>query len=345
MDTLLTSANPRRRSRHAVDPLRPHAFLVELERAESGEVVSVATVFLTNRECPWRCVYCDLWKNTLPETVPPDAIPAQIDYALHRLWRDEFHESPSEASKIQESGTRGTRPSTPDGRQIKLYNAGSFFDPKAVPPGDFSAIAERVRGFERVIVECHPALVGESAVQFRTLLGPATLEVAMGLEIADDAILAKLNKRMTLAMFRRAAQFLVRHGIAVRAFIIVKPPFVKTDDEAIVQARHAIDFAFDCGASVVSLIPARFGAAELDELARAGEFSPPSLDALEDSFDYGISQRRGRVFVDLWDIEKLDGCCQCLAERVARLREINLSQTALLRIRCAHEGMRRTLIQ
>ena len=45
--------------------LRPYAFFVEEERSASGEVVPVATVFLTNRECPWRCLMCDLWKNTL----------------------------------------------------------------------------------------------------------------------------------------------------------------------------------------------------------------------------------------------------------------------------------------
>src|SRR5439155_16240774 len=37
-------------------------------------------------------------------------------------------------------------------------------------PGDYVAIADRVRAFERVIVECHPALVGESALEFRDLL-------------------------------------------------------------------------------------------------------------------------------------------------------------------------------
>ena len=129
------------------NPLRPQSFFLESERAESGEIVSVATIFLTNRECPWRCVYCDLWKNTTTETVPRGAIPAQMDYALREIGNSTI-------------------------RQIKLYNAGSFFDSKAIPPGDFPAIAERVRGFERVIVECHPALVGESAVAFRNLLTP-----------------------------------------------------------------------------------------------------------------------------------------------------------------------------
>ena len=289
------------------DPLRPQGFFLEHERGASGKVVPVATVFLTNRECPWRCVYCDLWKNTLTVTVPPGAIPAQIDFALAQLPGGSFS-------------------------QIKLYNAGSFFDPKAIPPEDFTAIAERVRGFERVIVECHPALVGESALSFRDLLGFSVtapkLEVAMGLEIADDTILARLNKRMTLAMFRRAAEFLTRHGIALRVFVIVKPPFVRTEVEALEFARRSIDFAFECGAEVVSLIPARFGPAALDELAAQGDFAPPTLATFEAALDYGVARRRGRVFADLWDIEKLGGGHR-LEARIARLREINSTQAVL----------------
>src|SRR5437016_523097 len=75
----------RRGERNPLDPFRPSGWLVEEERAEPGEIVSVATIFLTNRECPWRCLMCDLWKNTLAESVPPGAIPAQIDYALAQL--------------------------------------------------------------------------------------------------------------------------------------------------------------------------------------------------------------------------------------------------------------------
>jgi uncharacterized Fe-S cluster-containing MiaB family protein len=114
-----------RPARAALDPYRPYAFFVEEEYGASGAVEQIATVFVTNKECPWRCVMCDLWRNTLTETVPVGAIPAQIDYALAQM---------------------------PAARAIKLYNSGSFFDPKAIPVEDHAAIAERVSGFERVIV-------------------------------------------------------------------------------------------------------------------------------------------------------------------------------------------------
>lgn len=307
----------RRPPRPTLDPYRPHAFLAEEERADSGEIVSVATIFLVNRECPWRCVMCDLWQKTLTETPAAGAIAAQIAFALAQLAT-----------------------ARPPARQLKLYNAGSFFDPRAIPPEDYEAIAAQARAFERVVVECHPALVNPSAVRFRDLLGAgadrgpaAKLEVAMGLETAHPGVLEKLNKRMTLDQFRRAAEFLAKHAIALRVFVLVQPPFLPAA-EALPWAKRSIDFAFDCGATVVSLIPTRGGNGALEALAERGEFSPPKLATLEAAVQYGIGLQRGRVFADLWDLEKFSDCPACFAARRTRLREINLRQTVLEPVRC-----------
>ena len=268
--------------RERVDPFRPHGFFVE---EECG--APVATILLTNRECPWRCLMCDLWRTTLTETVPLGAVPTQIDYALERL---------------------------PAASQIKLYNAGSFFDPRAIPADDYPSIATRVRSFERVVVESHPALVGERALRFRDLL-TGKLEVAMGLETVHPEILARLNKQMTLDQFSKAAAFLLANAIDVRVFILVKPPFM-AEDEAYEWAARSIDFAFDCGATAVSLIPTRAGNGAMEAL----EFAPPSLQTVERAFRYGLGLRRGRVFVDLWNMPKDDA---------VRLHEMNMKQTCL----------------
>ncbi len=296
----------RRPARNAVDADKPYAFLVEEERAESGEIVRVATIFLTNRECPWRCLMCDLWQNTLTESVPPGAVPEQIDFALGQLG---------------------------EARQIKLYNAGSFFDPRAILPEDFSAIAEQVRGFERVMVECHPALIGDAVLRFRDLLS-GRLEVAMGLETVEPTVLEKLNKRMTLDRFAKAAEFLRAHDVALRVFVLVKPPFLE-ESAALEWARRSVEFAFDCGAGVVSLIPTRAGNGALDSLAASGDFAPPKLATFEAAFDHGVGLQRGRVFADLWDLEKFSSCPNCFSTRRERLQEMNARQVVLPRVNCA----------
>ena len=130
--------------------------------------------------------------------MPAGAIPAQIDHALLHL---------------------------PPARQLKLYNSGSFFDPQAIPPEDYAAIAQRANRFERLIVENHPALIGDACLRFRDMLS-GRLEVAMGLETAHPEVLAGLNKRMTLDQFSAAANFLRRNRIDLRVFILVQPPLM-----------------------------------------------------------------------------------------------------------------------
>ncbi len=285
--------------RYPADPWRASGWNVEQEPDETGTVRSALTIFLTNRECPWRCLMCDLWRHTLTETVPDGAIPAQIDAVL----------------------AEQTRPAS----WIKLYNAGSFFDSKAIPPGDHPAIARRCGAYSRVIVECHPGLVHDRILRFRDMLPPETsLEVAMGLETAHPDVLEKLNKRMRLHDYKLASKFLKAHRIGVRAFILVRPPFLD-ESQALEWARKSIDFAFDVGVDVVSLIPTRFGNGALEALQQEGLFAPPSIETLEAALDYGLSLKRGRVFADLWDLERLVPA-DALPEWRARLEARNLSQ-------------------
>ena len=70
-----------------VDPMIPYLFLHEREMRKDGIVTDVNTIFLTNRECPFKCVMCDLWRQTLDKPTPAGAIPAQIEYALEQLHR------------------------------------------------------------------------------------------------------------------------------------------------------------------------------------------------------------------------------------------------------------------
>ena len=295
----------RRPQREALDPWRPYAFFVEEEVSASGERVPVAAVFLTNRECPWRCLMCDLWRNTLADEVPAGAIPAQIDHALEQL---------------------------PPAREIKLYNSGSFFDPHAIPIDDYPAISSKVNAFERVIVESHPALVGERTLMFRDLLS-GRLEVAMGLEIVYPDVLARLNKRMTLEQFSAAAEWLRKNDIDLRVFILIKPPFMD-EAEAVEWAERSLDFAFDCGATAASLIPTRGGNGALEELERNGEFSPPQMQTIEAAVHYGLSLKRGRVFVDLWDLRTPQACPACHNARFSRLGEMNRCQSILPPVFC-----------
>ncbi len=279
--------------RVAVDPGRVVNAFLEHEPDASRMPVPVATLFLANRECPFRCLMCDLWKHTLTETVAVGAIPSQVRSALQDL---------------------------PPARWVKLYNSGSYFDPRAVPTEDDPAVAEICRAYERVIVECHPAFLGARALAFRDLLGAARLEIAVGLETADPVALSRLNKGMTLEDFRRAAAFIRDNDMSLRVFILVRPP---GHDEklALTWARRSLDFAFDVGAEVCCLIPTRAGNGAMEALRTRGEWDSPAPATLLAALEYGLLLRRGRVFADLWDLSDPEG------EYLDTLRRLNREQS------------------
>jgi len=286
-----------RSSKNEVNTEVPYAFLVENERSAKGSIDPVATVFLTNRECPFRCLMCDLWKNTTDEKTPPGAIPRQIKWAIERL---------------------------PAARHIKLYNAGNFFDTKAIPPEDYAEIARLLEPFETVIIECHPKLINDRCLQFGDMLH-GKLEVAIGLETAHPEVLQKLNKRMSLAEFEKCVKFLSLHGISTRAFTLLRPPFL-TEKEGVFWAKRTLDFAFAAGVECCVVIPTRAGNGAMDWLQLHGYFEPPALSSLEKVMDYGLNLKSGRVFADMWDLEIFSNCPHCFSERKNRLKSMNLQQ-------------------
>lgn len=279
---------------------------MEQERDVSGRIINSAVILLTNKECPWRCLMCDLWQNTLTHTVPAGAIPRQIEAAMAQL------------------GSRA--------EQVKLYNSGSFFDSAAIPTADYPAIARQVAFVENVVVESHPRLVGEKAARLRDLLS-GSLEVAMGLETAHPRVLARMNKKFELRHFEEAAEFLRKEGMVMRAFVLVKPPFM-SEEEGLEWAVKSAEFAFARGATVVSLIPTRLGNGAMERLMEAGEFSPPRLSTLEKALELALNLRAGRVFADTWDLESFSTCSVCLDKRQERLRLMNLRQQFLPAVHC-----------
>ncbi|HEX3557325.1 MAG TPA: radical SAM protein [Thermoanaerobaculia bacterium] len=298
---------PKRRS----DPWEPLGHLWEEERTQDGRLQPALTVFLAGAECPFTCVFCDLWRETLDGATPPKVLPIQLRKALAAAGLP-----------------RGPA-------AVKLYNASNFFDPRAVPPGDEPELLELVAPFCRVTVECHPRLVGDRCLRFAERLAGA-LEVAMGLETVHPQALALLDKEMTLADFDRAAATLRGAGIGLRAFVLVAPPFVPPD-EAVEWAVRSAEHAFAQGAERVSLIPVRGGNGAMEALREAGDFTPPRLDQLEDALERCLALQ-GIVTADLWDARRFVSCAACADQRLARLETMNRTGLPTPRLACAACG-------
>jgi hypothetical protein len=294
----------------AVDPWRPLGTLRERERLAGVTSEDVLTVFLAGAECPFGCVFCDLWRHTLDGPTPAGALPRQLAAALAGAGR-------------------------PD--RVKLYNASNFFDDRAVPPADDPVLAGLLSGIPAVTVECHPRLVGRRCFDFvRRLDG--RLEVAMGLETVHPGALPRLEKAMTLGDFDRAAAALAGHDIDLRAFVLLGVPFVPPEEQ-IEWAVRTVHHAAGRGARHVALIPVRPGTPELERLAERGEFVPCTLADLEIALARSLEDRMGVVVsADLWDAERLATCAECRAPRLARLKEMNASGLVAPAVTCAACG-------
>lgn len=301
-----------RPARRKIDPWQPLGQIWEEERTREGGLLPALTVFLAGAECPFTCVFCDLWRETLDGPTPPGALPAQLQKALA-------------------AAGPAPRPAA-----LKLYNASNFFEPRAVPPEDEEEILALSAPFARVTVECHPRLTGGRCLRFAERLA-GRLEVAMGLETVHPEALPRLNKGMTLDDFDRAAERLARAGIGLRVFVLVAPPFVP-QGEAVEWAVRSAAYAFERGAERVSLIPVREGNGALEALRQAGDFTPPRLDQLEEALERCLSLGSGIVTADLWDARRFATCPACAGARLARLERMSLTGTPEPRPACSGCG-------
>jgi radical SAM enzyme (TIGR01210 family) len=319
--TRASNVRARRSAKPDHDPRSAQGWQREQERQPDGELVDDLTVFLTGGECPWACVFCDLWRYTIDAPTPTGAIPQQLKKVIEAC---------------------GPLPSS---AQLKLYNASNYFDAKAVPEADDAAVANLARPLDRVIVESHPKLIGARTFRFAERLD-GTLQVAMGLETVHPKAQPKLGKGADLDAYASAAQALASHGITWRAFVLVGAPWVPTEEDSQWVQRTA-RFAIDHGADHITLIPVRGGNGTLEQLQQTGHWTPPTLRQLEAAYDtcfgqsvgQGLGQgQRAVVSADLWDLKALPGGCPtCRGPRTERLAMLNRTGRMLAPIACRCE--------
>ena len=81
-------------------------------------------------------------------------------------------------------------------------------------------------------------------------------------------------------------------------------------------------------------MPTRSGNGIMQQLEEDDHFEPPSMPSIETVLEEGLRMNRGRVFMDLWDLERFYECQTCGPERRDRLQRMNLTQTVQPPVRC-----------
>lgn len=165
---------------------------------------------------------------------------------------------------------------------VKLYTSGSLFDPDEVPfearREIFGIIARDTRVHE-VVLESRPEYItDESISETRRELGDRQVEIGIGLESSNDDIrIICVNKGFAKSEFQKALLTAQVHDIGIRAYILVKPPFL-TERDAIIDASKSIIDAAEMGVNTISLNPVNVQKYTLvEKLWRRGDYRPPWL--------------------------------------------------------------------
>ncbi len=105
--------------------------------------------------------------------------------------------------------------------KLKIFCSGSFLDYKQFPR-EFQEHVARVMQGRELVIESRPEFITSESL---SVFNGVKLIVAIGLEAADDVVLSKLRKGLTVKLYERACELIISHGFRVKSYILVNPPF------------------------------------------------------------------------------------------------------------------------
>lgn len=203
------------------------------------------TLILSSGKCAWgECFACGWGRKVGPEP------------SLHRL------------KDILDEEFRNLKKEKFD--RLKVFASGSFLDDKQFPATIRRYLAKKCfeHGIRELIVESRPEFVtAEKLADFNAV----KLTVAIGLEVADNALLKKYSKGFTVEDYAKAAKILRDLGCKVRTYIMVGLPFA--ENQAAVT-KKSVEFARKYSDSIVLINTFPHSAAPIFDMWVSGKWKP-----------------------------------------------------------------------
>ena len=265
----------RARNDESHDPREPTRVWLDEDNTPDG-VYDSLTIILNTGGCRWAraggCTMCGYVAESVDGgTVPHEDLMGQVQRCLDH--ETEHADEPA--------------------GQVKIYTSGSFLDEREVPAETREAIAETFADRDRMVVESLPDFVDRERLAAFTDRGVET-DVAVGLETATDRVRRDcINKYFEFADFEAAAAAAREAGAGVKAYLLLKPPFL-SEREAIADMKSSVR---RCGAvegvHTVSMNPTNVQRHTMVErMYHAGGYRPPWLwsvaEVLESTADEDV---------------------------------------------------------
>ncbi|MCU4800324.1 archaeosine biosynthesis radical SAM protein RaSEA [Halobacteria archaeon HArc-gm2] len=265
----------RSRNDASYDPREPTRVWLDEDNTPDGVYQSL-TIILNTGGCRWAraggCTMCGYVAESVEGgSVAHEDLMAQVQHCL-----DHENENADEPSGL-----------------IKIYTSGSFLDEREVPAETRKAIADTFADRDRIVVESLPDFVSEEKVADFVDNGLET-DVAVGLETATDRVRRDcVNKYFEFEDFEDAAAAAQRAGGGVKAYLLMKPPFL-SESEAVEDMKRSVRRCADVeGCHTVSMNPCNVqNYTMVAELYHDGGYRPPWLwsvcDVLESTADADV---------------------------------------------------------
>ena len=242
------------------DPTEPTRVWLDEDNTPDG-VMDSLTIILNTGGCRWAraggCTMCGYVAESVEGgSVTHEQLMSQIETCL--THESENADSPAEL--------------------IKIYTSGSFLDEREVPAETRDAIASEFSDRERMVVESLPDFVEAEKLQDFTGRGIET-DVAIGLETATDRVRHDcVNKYFDFADFESASESAAEADAGVKAYLLMKPPFLSEGD-ALEDMKRSVE---RCGSvencHTVSMNPCNVQRYTMvDTLHFRGGYRPPWL--------------------------------------------------------------------
>ncbi|MEM3445755.1 MAG: archaeosine biosynthesis radical SAM protein RaSEA [Thermoplasmata archaeon] len=269
----------------------------------NSRIERVLALVLRTKGCTWArksgCLMCGYRNEAIPD-ITQDEILEQLENGLKEHGGEEF---------------------------VKIYTSGSFLDDEELLPHTREKIIRRLaEKCTHVLVETRPEFA-MNAIPLKELV--PVLEVALGLETADSLVMEKcVRKGATVESYLRAMKALRGEGIRVRAYLLLKPPFL-TEKESIENVLASIKAIAEY-TDVISINPVNVQKGTfLERMFLRGEYRPPWFWSLFEVIRKGKACTTTAIISHPSGAGKPRGihnCRKCDRKAIARLKDYNLTQ-------------------
>jgi len=259
---------------------KPVSFWIKEDRLLK-EIGKEFTIILRTKGCNWAlgdtggCSMCGYVQDACIESITPDQIKNQFNYALNKKM-DEIEKE--EANYV-----------------IKIFNSGSFFDDNEISEDLRMYIYEKmaqISKFKEVVVESRVEYITpEKLAKMQDILNKKYCEIGIGLETINDYIRNNyINKGFTFNDFKNALKLCQEHDIGVKAYLLFKPPFIN-EQGAIDDCVDSIKTLLNLNVKTISINPVNIQKGSLVEyLWFQKRYRPPWYYSLFKSIKKAINQ-------------------------------------------------------